>query len=195
MIFPIIRDEEFERGKVPMTKSAIRDLSIVRLNLSDGDVVFDIGSGTGSIAVQIAGLSKSLKVYALEKKQEAIELIKTNKEKFGAENIVVVEGDASETISSLEKPDKVFIGGSGGKLNNLLETLLEMNPKVHIVMNAISLETLSEITNISKELPLKNLEIEQIAYSRAKEVGNYHMMMAENPVYIISFDFENQGKL
>ena len=189
MIFPTIRDDEFERGKVPMTKSAIRDLSIVRLSLSEGDVVFDIGSGTGSIAVQIAGLSKTIKVYALEKKSEAVELIKTNKEKFGAENIVVVEGDASETLASLEKPDKVFIGGSGGELKNLLITLREMNPNVHIVMNAISLETLSEITNLSKELSLKNLEIEQISYSRAKEVGNYHMMMAENPVYIISFVF------
>ncbi len=194
MIFPTIRDEVFERGKVPMTKSAIRDLSIVRLNLSEGDVVYDIGSGTGSIALQIAGVSDKIKVYAIEKKAEAVDLIKKNLEKMGFDSIAVIEGEAPEVLSAIEAPTKAFIGGSGGNLEEILSCLYRRSPGVHVVMNAISLETVSEIVALSKKINLSGLEIEQIAYSRAKEVGTYHMMMAENPVYIISFGF-GEGEL
>ena len=90
LIFPIIKDDEFERDKVPMTKSSVRHLSIIRLGLTNDSVLYDIGSGTGSIAIEAAGLSHNIKVIAIEKKEEAISLIEKNKVKFNRDNLRIV---------------------------------------------------------------------------------------------------------
>lgn len=191
-VSPGIRDEEFIRDKVPMTKEEVRQVSICKLGLHRDAVVFDIGSGTGSIAMEMAGLSPDIQVYAIERKKEAVSLILQNKEKFCLDNVTVIEAEASEAIKSLPKPTHAFIGGSGGKLKEILNLLYEMNPEMRVVINAISVETICEIKEIQDVYPLENQELLQMQIGRSQTVGSYHLMKAENPVWIFAFDFKSQ---
>ena len=144
-------DEDFIRDKVPMTKEEVREVSICKLKLYDGAVVYDIGSGTGSIAVEIAGLSERIKVYAVEQKAEAVSLIAKNKEKFRMHNIEIVSSKAPEGFEELPRPTHAFIGGSGGKMKDILSVLYQKNPYMRVVINAISMETVIGV-------PAKNLD-------------------------------------
>lgn len=182
-------DSEFIRDKVPMTKEEVREVSICKLRLTDKALVYDIGSGTGSIAMEMAGLSPYLKVYAIERKPEAVALIKKNKEKFKLDNIEVIEAEAPEGLDELPKPTHVFIGGSGGNLNEILNTLYSMNDSMRIVITAVSLETIVQIKDILSAYPIANEDIVELQVNRSKVIGKYHMMQAENPVWICSFDF------
>lgn len=182
-------DSEFVRDKVPMTKEEVREVSICKLRLTDKALVYDIGSGTGSIAMEMAGLSPDLKVYAIERKPEAVALIKKNKEKFKLDNIEVIEAEAPEGLDELPKPTHVFIGGSGGNLNEILNTLYSMNDSMRIVITAVSLETIAQIKDILSAYPIANEDIVELQVNRSKVIGKYHMMQAENPVWICSFDF------
>ena len=187
-----ISDEEFIRDKVPMTKEEVREISICKLKLHQGAVVFDIGSGTGSIAMEMAGLSPDIQVYAIEQKKEAVSLTQQNKEKFQLENVTVIEAKAPDGLQDLPKASHAFIGGSGGNLKEILQALYEMNPNMRVVINAISMETICEIKEIRTLYPIENEEIVQMQVSRAKEVGKYHLMQAENPVWICAFKFREE---
>lgn len=186
---PGIADEEFIRGKVPMTKKEIREVSICKLHLHPGAVVYDIGSGTGSVAVEMAEMSPDIEVYALEQKPEAIELIEKNKEKIRLDNITVIQTKAPEGLMDLKMPTHAFIGGSGGKMKEIIETLYQINPGMRIVINAVSIETLCEIKEILMAYPVCDTEFVQLQVSRVKELGAYHMMQAENPIFVCAFTF------
>ncbi len=186
---PGIRDEQFMRDKVPMTKEEVREVSICKLGLYEGAIVYDIGSGTGSVAVEIGSLSDNIQVYAIEQKKEALCLIEKNKEKFGLQNINVIEATAPEGFSSLPKATHAFIGGSKGKMKEILTALKKMNPKMRVVLNAVSIETISEMKEILSMEEIKGEEIVQLQTSRVKKIGNYHLMQAENPIWIFAFDF------
>ena len=181
-----IPDTEFLREKVPMTKEEVRTVSLSKLHLEEDSVCYDVGAGTGSVSIEMASRSWNGKVYAIEKKALAVELLKKNREKFAVENLEIIEGTAPEALENLEPPTHAFIGGSSGKMETILRLLLEKNPSVRIVINCIALETVSETLQCLKTLPVKKEEILQISVSKGKSVGNYHMMMGENPIYIIS---------
>ena len=188
-VTPHIKDAEFIREKVPMTKEEIRHISICKLNLKSNSVLYDVGSGTGSIAVEAASLSDDIEVYAIEQKENAIQLITQNKEKFGLDNIHVVDAKAPDGIDTLPTPTHAFIGGSGGNLKDIIESLRAKNPHIRIVINAISIETICEIKEILSTYDVKNEDIVQMQVSRSKQIGHYHLMQAENPVWICSFEF------
>lgn len=181
-----LEDEEFLRGDVPMTKAEVRSVSLSRLRLGRGSIAYDVGAGTGSVAVEMAMQAWDGQVYAIERKPEAAALIRENKRKFGTDNLTVVEGMAPEALESLPAPTHVFVGGSCGNLRQILETVLDKNPKVRIVINAIALETVGEAMECLKDLRLQDCRVSALSAARAKEVGRYHMMMGLNPVYIIS---------
>lgn len=182
-----IGDDEFIRGKVPMTKENIRHLSVLKLGLTEDAVVYDIGSGTGSVACEIAMQSRAVKVYAIEMKDEACSLIKQNAEKFGLANIEIVPGMAPEVFAGLSAPTHAFIGGSSGELRSILSALKEKADGIRIVINAVSLETMAEIQSVLSDYEISGLSIEQISVSRSRELGSYHLMTAENPVMIAAF--------
>lgn len=184
-----IRDEEFIRGEVPMTKEEVREISICKLGLSADSILYDVGSGTGSIAIESACIAKSIKVFAIETNPDAVELIKKNKEKFNAQNIQIIHGFAPDAFEKLPSPTHAFIGGTKGNLKQILGALNKKNPSMKIVMNAVSIESLSEMTEAIKEFPVTGDEVIQVAISKAKKNGNYHMMQAANPVFIFSFNF------
>lgn len=184
-----ISDTEFIREKVPMTKEEIREVSICKLNLRNDSIIYDIGSGTGSIAVETAGLSDDIQVYAIERKEEAVNLIKRNVSKFGLQNVSVVPAEAPGGLCGLPVPTHAFIGGSGKKMKEILDTLYIKNPRMRIVINAVSLETIGELNEILNLYPMMNEEIIQMQVSRGRRAGSYHLFQAENPVWICSFDF------
>ena len=186
-VLPLISDDEMIRGKVPMTKENIRHLSVMKLGLTEGAAVYDIGSGTGSVACEIAAQSGSIRVYAIEKNEEACGLIAQNAAKFGLPNIQIIQGYAPEALEGLEPPTHAFIGGSSGELREILNVLNNTGGSVRVVINAVSLETMAEIQSVLKDLVISDLSIEQVSVSRARELGNYHLMNAENPVMIASF--------
>ena len=183
---PHVPDKAFIRGEVPMTKEEIRAASIAQLQLSEDAVVYDVGAGTGSVSVEAARCSDRIRVYAIEKKTAAVQLIRENRKKFKADGIRVVEGTAPEALEELESPTHVFIGGSSGNLKEILECVLAKNPQVRIVINAISLETVGEVMDAAEAGLLKDPQITQISAARSRKLGRYHMMTGMNPVYIIS---------
>lgn len=187
-------DDFFIRGRVPMTKEEVREVSICKLRLQEHAVVYDIGSGTGSVAVEIASLSDDIQVYAVEQKKEAAALIRKNKEKLQLENITVVEAKAPEGLADLAAATHAFIGGSGGRLKEILSALYQIYPKMRVVINAISMETICEIREILEMFPVRGGEIVQIRADRVKQAGNYHLLQSENPVWICAFYFKMAGE-
>lgn len=184
-------DEAFIRDKAPMTKEEVREVSICKLRLKEGSVLYDIGSGTGSIAVEAARLSENIQVYAIERKEEAASLIKSNCRKFGVRNVEIIHALAPEGLEKLPTPTHAFIGGSSGSMKIIMAELYRKNPNIRIVINAITMETICEMKEVIKTYQdrIRDLDIVQLQASKAKKAGDYHLMQAQNPVWICSFTF------
>ncbi|MGM9934670.1 precorrin-6Y C5,15-methyltransferase (decarboxylating) subunit CbiT [uncultured Clostridium sp.] len=185
MIF--IKDEEFIRGKCPMTKEEIRMLSINKMNLEHDSTVLDVGSGTGSITVQSAVICSGGRVYSIEKEDEAYDVTSRNIEKFNCSNIKLIKSDADSALCKLEAEDirfdSIFIGGSSGQLKEIInkcDKLLKENGT--LVMNFITLDNAYKSIEILKELDYK-IDVSLINVSKNR--GNTLMMIALNPIYII----------
>ena len=185
--FPVthgIADEAFTRADVPMTKQEIRSVTLSKLQLTKGAVVWDIGSGSGSVSVECALQAACGHVYAIEKESDAVALTRANMEKFGVCNMTVVEGMAPEALADLPAPTHAFIGGSTGNLKEIVELLLAKNPHVRIVANAVTMETAAELSEAAK--PFSYSDICCVNVSRGRKMGRYHLMTAQNPVYIVT---------
>lgn len=179
-----IPDDEFIRGDVPMTKSEIRAISLSKLNLKSDSIIWDVGAGTGSVSIECALAAEDGKVYAIEKKPEAIELIDQNKINFRTDNLEIIEGAAPEALNDLPAPTHVFIGGSSGNLREIVDTVLEKNNDATIVINAITLETQNEASALAGKF--EKFEVVSASISRSREAGNYHLMNSLNPVWIFT---------
>lgn len=203
ILTPGIDDEIFSRTKVPMTKNEVRVLSISRLELTKNAVVYDVGSGTGSVSIECARLSPDIFVFAIEQKEEAANLTKENAVRLGlSDQIVVINKKAPEGFEELPTPTHVFIGGSSGALSDILSAIqkkliVKENTKgktdkaskgVRVVINAVSLETIAQITKLIQMYPVKHVQLTQIQASRAHKLGSYNLMQAQNPVLIASFN-------
>ena len=180
-------DDVFIRGKIPMTKSEVRSISLSKLQLKNDSILYDVGAGTGSVSIEGALLLKNGMVYAIEKKEEAVSLIKNNMNKFMVSNLEIIKGEAPKAMDLLPPPTHVFIGGTSGNLKDILKTIFNKNNQARIVINVIALESLAEVIYLLKELPVEEIEITQVSIAKGREVGNYHLMTGQNPVYVISF--------
>ena len=183
-----IPDERFIRGGVPMTKEEVRTVVLSKMRLTREAVVYDIGAGTGSVAVEAARQADRGRVYAIERKQPALQLIHENVRHFGVTNLKVVSGEAPEAMEGLPAPTHAFVGGSGGRLEEICEALLEKNPQVRIVVTAVSLEGISAIAGYLKRKNFAHREVTEISAARMREMGGYHMMTGMNPVVVAAFD-------
>lgn len=210
ILTPGMDDEIFSRTKVPMTKNEVRVLSISRLELTKNAVVYDVGSGTGSVSAECARLSPDIFVFAIEQKEEAANLTKENAARIGLlDQIVVINKKAPEGFEELPTPTHVFIGGSSGALSDILSAIqkkliVKENTKektdkaskgVRVVINAVSLETIAQITKLIQTYPVKHVQLTQIQASRAHKLGSYNLMQAQNPVLIASFDLLPDDKI
>lgn len=183
-------DTAFERGNAPMTKEEIRSISLSKLSLTKTSVIYDVGAGTGSIGLECAMQAQEGYVYAIEKKEDALELLEINKKRLGVTNFEIISGEAPQALMELPAPTHAFIGGSSGNMKEIIRVLLSKNPNVRIVINCIALETVSEVMQILKNEAFEYQEIVQVSVGKARILGDYHMMMGQNPVYIITL----QGK-
>ncbi len=179
-----LEDDAFERDEVPMTKAEVRSISLSKLRLTQGAVAYDVGSGSGSVSVEMAMQAFQGKVYAIEMKDNAVALTQKNKKKFGLMNLEVIHGKAPEALVDLPAPTHVFIGGSSGSMKGIIDCLLEKNPNVRIVVNAVTLETISELTELSKAFDY--CDIAEVSVAKPRVLGRYHLMTAHNPVYIFT---------
>lgn len=181
-----IADEEFLRGDVPMTKSEVRTISMSKLELTADAVVYDVGAGTGSVSVECSLAAYDGQVYAIEKEADAVELIRQNRIKFGCENLHVIEGLAPEVFCDLPVPTHAFIGGSSGNLREIIAELLNKNPDIRIVINAVTVETMTEAAECAKHFGFTEYETVSVNIARSHNLGRYHMMTAQNPVSVIT---------
>ncbi len=179
-------DEAFLRGKAPMTKEEVRTVSLSKLQLMDDSIVYDVGAGTGSVSIEMAFRAGQGRVYAIEKKEDALELIHQNKIHFAADNLEIISGTAPHAMEELPAPTHAFIGGSSGNLRDIVALLLAKNPEVRIVINCITLETVSEALDTIRSFAFENTDIASLSVAKSKSIGRYHMMMGENPIYIIT---------
>lgn len=181
-----LADDLFMRSKVPMTKQEVRSVSMSKLMPKATDVIYDIGAGTGSCSIELALLARQGKVWAFERNPVAVELLGKNKELFGVDNLEIIAGEALENIKNMPAPDCVFVGGSGGDLCQMLDIIYTKNSSCRVVINAITIETLAEVAEYYKLHQDYSLEIVNVFVARGKHFGNYNLMMAQNPVYVMT---------
>ena len=178
-------DSSFERGKVPMTKREVRAVALAKLGVAPTDTVWDIGAGTGSVSVELALQAKQGKAYAIECDPEALVLARRNRERFCAWNLRVEEGTAPEKLDTWPAPDAVFIGGSRGNLEEIIDAVLASNKDARICVTAITLETLEAALHAFQYHGIE-AEVSEVSVSRTTAVGSYHMLKAQNPVCVIT---------
>lgn len=179
-----LTDEAFERADVPMTKEEIRSISLSKLQLTADAVVYDVGAGSGSVSIEAALRAQGGMVYAIEMKENAVELIRRNRARFCVSNLEIIHGKAPEVLEDLPVPTHAFIGGSGGKLREIINYLLKKNPQIRIVVNAVTLETISEMAELSRQFDF--CDIAEVSVTKPRTLGHYRLMTAQNPVYIFS---------
>lgn len=194
IVTPGLPDEAFlrnlEPGKlVPMTKSEVRSICLSKLRLTPNAVCWDVGAGTGSVSIEMARLCADGTVYAIEKSERALALLEQNKEAFSASNMQIIPGPAPEACRDLPAPTHAFLGGTSGSVRDILALLLEKNPHVCIVATAVTLESVSALSACMEDF--EAAECVSVQVSKAAALGQYHLMQAQNPVYI--FTLQNGG--
>jgi cobalt-precorrin-6B (C15)-methyltransferase len=186
---PGIPDEEFFRTEdVPITKEEVRVIQISKGRLSEGDIVYDIGCGSGSITVE-AGIQigKSGKIYGVDIDKNAIDLTRKNLEKFGITNAELILSDAKDKIADLPMADAIFIGGTGGDTKDIVKLCnAKLKPGARIVIGVILIETLYAVLDMIYKLGLSDIDITQVTISKSRKTSTGTMMLARNPVTIIS---------
>ena len=174
-----IKDEDWIRGNIPMTKFNIRILTLGYLAIEKGDRFLDIGAGTGSVSIECA--LHGAQVWAIERQQQGIDLIKANNEKFGA-GVHIIKGQAPEDLPNM-KFNKCFIGGSGGKLDGIFSYLNKnLDHKGIVCGNFITLNNANLFINLLKEYNYTHIETQLIQVSYMDNIG---LMKGQNPIFII----------
>ena len=186
---PGIPDEFFERTeKVPITKEEVRAIQISKARLRPGQLVYDVGCGSGSISVEAAiQVESSGKVLAIDYDKNAIELTERNAKKFELSNVSLVYGNAKKEIIGLEPADTIFVGGTGrdtAEIVGLCEKKLKAGGR--IVIGIILIETMFTVLQILDKLQFSSVDVTQITVSKSKKTSTGTMMLARNPVTIIS---------
>ena len=186
---PGIPDEEFERTEsVPITKEEIRAIQISKGRLCAGQTILDIGCGSGSVTVEAAiQVEESGKVIGVDIDPKAIELTEKNLKKFGITNYQLVEGNAKEKILEFPEADTVFIGGTGGDTRDIVELCQnKIKSGGRIVIGVILIETLYSVLQTIEKLDFTEIDITQITIGKSRKTSTGTMMLARNPVTVIS---------
>lgn len=180
-------DEAFLRAEtVPMTKSEIRAVSLSKLALREDSIVWDVGAGTGSVTIEAALAARRGRVYAVEQKDAACDILRENLRRFHTDNVELVPGTAPEACADLPAPTHAFLGGTSGHMKEIIALLREKNPHVRIVATAVTLESVAELTECMKAFSFRETEAVSVTAARSRKAGAYHLMTGQNPVYIFT---------
>jgi precorrin-6Y C5,15-methyltransferase (decarboxylating) len=180
-----LRESEIKHSKGLITKDEVRAVTIHKLRLPQSGVFWDIGAGSGSVSIEVARLCPDLSVYAVEKNDELIDIVHENKKTFHTMNIEVLGGEAADILNDLPVPERVFVGGSGGSLSDIVNIVSEKMLSGIVVINATTIETLNEAVQ-SLEKSGFDVHISEVSISRSKVIGQKRHMSALNPIFIVT---------
>lgn len=183
-------DSAFEQRKPlrgQITKREVRAVSLYSLGLKQDSVVWDIGAGTGSMSVETALIAHRGTVYAIERDEASIGLLRSNVDQWASGNVRIVVGEAPDVLEALEDPDCVFVGGSGGRLLDILEAAARrLDPQGRIVVNLAVLERTQDTINKLKELQFET-DLSMVSASRGSQLPDETTRLeALNPVFVVS---------
>lgn len=190
--YTLFKDEDYIRGRAPITKVHVRNLSVDALSVCPTDLVWDVGAGSGGVTCALALKAHESTVYAIEMKEEALEVLNANVKALKTYNVEIISGSAPDALLDLPAPTKVFVGGTTGRLEEIIDVVLLKNPNATIVANAITLETIGSIIDVFKKKKLKT-DIISATIAKSKRLGNYNMMMGENPIYIVKGEKDEEN--
>lgn len=183
-VFFGLKEDEIFHSKGLITKDEIRAVTIHKLMLPQKGVFWDIGAGSGAVSIEAALLCPHLQVFAVEKDSKQIQNIENNKLRFNAQNIRIIKGEAPDILNELPTPDRVFIGGSGAHIAEILN-LIKIKMAIGIVVvNAVTIETLQKTMDVLSNTNFV-LDIAQVSVSRIKNIGQGNYLAPINPVFII----------
>ena len=180
-----MRNDEFIRGKVPITKEEVRAISLSKLDLKDAKTFIDVGAGTGSISIEAANTFKELKVIAIERNDEAIDLINKNKEKFNLSNVEVMKAYAPIEVDV--EADGIFLGGTGNNLEEIIKWSKKLQiPGGRLVANFILIDNFYDTLNLLKKYKFEDIDVSLLNISKLEKLGKRDYFKPHNPIYIIS---------
>lgn len=180
-----MKNDEFIRGKVPITKEEVRAISLNKLNLKNAKTFIDVGAGTGSVSIEAASTYDNLKVISIEKNTEAVDLINKNIEKFDLSNVEVVQAYAPIEIK--EKVDGIFLGGTGNNLEEIIKWSKDLLlPGGRLVANFILIDNFYDTMNLLKKYNFENIDVSLLNISKLEKLGGRDYFKPHNPIYIIS---------
>ena len=185
---PGIPDELFDRTEdVPITKEDVRALAVSKLRLKEGFSAIDVGCGSGSITVELClQTKKGGKVYGIDFDSNAVELTKKNLKKFGV-NAEIVLGKAQDVLPTLPEVDAVIVGGTWGDARQVIQLAVgRLKKGGRIVIDTILIETMYQALSAVNELNLAEVDVTQVTIAKARKVTTGTMMLARNPVMMIS---------
>ncbi|OGT98128.1 MAG: precorrin-6Y-methylase [Geobacteraceae bacterium GWB2_52_12] len=181
-----IDDDEFHTSKKLITKQEVRAVTLAKLQLQDDLVLWDIGAGSCSVSIEASNLMPDGKIFAVEKNQQCIGFINDNLKKFCTRNVKLIEAYAPDGLEDLPDPDRVFIGGAGGKLDEIIDIIsLRLRPEGVVVINAVTLDTLTRAVEFLEDHGF-TVEATCINVAKTRNLTEYKMFEAQNPVYVIS---------
>ncbi|EEX49234.1 bifunctional cobalt-precorrin-7 (C(5))-methyltransferase/cobalt-precorrin-6B (C(15))-methyltransferase [Jonquetella anthropi] len=180
--WPGLKDESFTRGHVPMTKRFVRAQILSLLAPQPGDVLWDVGAGTGSVSVELALAAPEGIVWAVEREPEGIELIRANAAALRAYNVKVVAGTAPEALEALPSPDRVFVGGSSGNLDEILQAVAARGAGISVVVSSATIETSAQAARCLVPPLFVGAEAVTLSVTEHQKIGRVHLNRAQNPV-------------
>lgn len=181
-----INDDEFHTSKKLITKQEVRAVTLAKLQLQDDLVLWDIGAGSCSVSIEASNLMPNGRIFAVERNQQCIGFITENLKKFCTRNIKLIEAFAPEGLDDLPDPDRVFIGGAGGKLDEIIDTVSQrLKAEGVVVINAVTLDTLTRAVEFLEDHGF-TVEATCVNIAKTRNLTEYKMFEAQNPVYVIS---------
>ena len=182
-----MKNKDFITGKVPITKEEVRAISLNKLELLNAKTFIDVGAGTGSVSIEAGYSYPNLKVIAIERNDDAIDLVKQNKEKFNLDNVEIIKAYAPVELDKDIKADAIFLGWTGKKLEEIIDWSKDLLVDGgRLVANFIIIDTFYEMLRLVKEKGFKNIDVTVLNVAKLEKLGTGEYFKPHNPIYIIS---------
>ena len=182
-----MRNRDFITGKVPITKEEVRAISINKLDLLNAKTFIDVGAGTGSISIEAGYHYPDLGVIAIERNDDALDLLNKSIENFKLINTAVLGAYAPVELDIYNDVDAIFLGGTGNKLEEIINWSKDLLvPGGRLVANFIIIDTFYEMLRLVREKGFKNVDVTVLNVSKLEKLGPGEYFKPHNPIYIIS---------